>query len=456
MSTVGNHLLNPFEILKAATLALLAALLFSLGSATRPTSLTAYLLFSAIMVLQALEMFAPVLSDKTSDALREPVLLRISTFVQLLLASGLVAATDGSGSIYELVYLLPIISAATRLPGRDVVFVVVSSIVAMVGFIVTGEQLTPSITHVKEFQDAVAAIVYFTMAGLLVYFFAKGEREQRERYQALAATLAETNTELRQAQAQLTERLTQVTKMEDRLQQVSQMAVLGEMAGQVAHEVRNPLGIIRGSVNMLAERVSDPAIQRHVAVLLEETGRLNKAVEGVLRLGAPLRITRAPVLLSRVLESVVAVSSAWSLPAGLRITLHTSHPSVTIRGDFDLLHQAFGNFIRNACQAMPSGGVVTVRQHPPDENGNVLVVVMDDGVGIPEEDLKRLGDPFFTKRQGGVGLGFSLARRVVVEHGGSLQVTSTLGRGTTVTVSLPLASRADERIYTGVMERRSG
>ncbi len=113
-----------------------------------------------------------------------------------------------------------------------------------------------------------AAIVYFTMAGLLVYFFAKGEREQRERYQALAATLAETNTELRQAQAELTERLTQVTKMEDRLQQVSQMAVLGEMAGQVAHEVRNPLGIIRGSVNMLAERVSDPAIQRHVAVLL--------------------------------------------------------------------------------------------------------------------------------------------------------------------------------------------
>jgi signal transduction histidine kinase len=455
MSTVGNQLLNPFEILKATTLALLAALLFSLGSATRPTSLMAYMLFSAIMALQGLEMFAPVLSEKTSNILRQPVFLRISTFVQLLLASGLVAATDGSGSVYELVYLLPIISAATKLPGQDVVFVVVSSIIAMVGFIVTGEQLTPSITRVKEFQDAVAAIVYFTMAGLLVYFFAKGEREQRERFQALAATLAQTNTDLRQAQSQLTERLTQVTKMEDRLQQVSQMAVLGEMAGQVAHEVRNPLGIIRGSVHMLAERVSDPAIQRHVEVLLEETGRLNKAVEGVLRLGAPLRITRAPVSLSQVLESVIAVSSAWSLPAGLRITLRASSPGLTVRGDFDLLHQAFGNFIRNACQAMPSGGVVTVRQYPPEENGSVLVAIIDNGVGIAEEDLKRLGDPFFTKRRGGVGLGFSLARRVVVEHGGSLQVTSTPGRGTTVTVSFPLSSRAHERVATGLMERRS-
>ena len=291
---MNMHHLNPFEILKAATLILLAVLLFSLGSATRPTSLLAYFSFSAIMLLQGLEMFAPVLSVTANEIPRRTALLRISILLQLLLASVLVAATDGSGSIYELVYLLPIISAATKLPGRDVVFVVAGSTVAMIGFIVTGEQLTPSITRVKEFQDAVAAIVYFTMAGLLVYFFAKGEREQREQYQTLAATLTRTNEELRLSQSQLTERLTLVTKMEERLQQISQMAALGEMAGQLAHEVRNPLGIIRGSVDMLAGRVTNPSIQRHIAVLLEETDRLNKAVEGVLRLGAPLRFGMAP------------------------------------------------------------------------------------------------------------------------------------------------------------------
>ena len=441
------HLLNPFEILKAATLILLAVLLFSLGSATHPTSLAAYLAFFAIMVLQGLEMFAPVFSEKTVSLIRRRIFLRVSIFVQLALASVLVGVTDGSGSIYELVYLLPIISAATKLPGRDVVYVVSGSILAMIGYIVTGEQLTPSITHVKEFQDAVAAIVYFTMAGLLVHFFAKGEREQRERYQALAAALAQTNGELRQAQAQLTERLTQVTKMEERLQQISQMAVLGEMAGQVAHEIRNPLGIIKGSVEMLAARVTDPGTRRHIAVLLEETTRLNHAVEGVLRLGAPLRIRQETVNLSELLESVVQVLSAWSLPERLNIRLVAPRSAVVILGDFDLLHQAFTNLVRNACQAMPAGGVVTIEQHVDREDKTVSIAVVDHGVGIAEEDLKRLGDLFFTKRSGGVGLGFSLARRVVSEHGGSMHVTSTLGQGTTVTVSLPVSINVHEREF---------
>src|SRR5689334_14553464 len=211
---------NPYAILKAATLLLLAVLLFSLGSATRATSIGAYLSFSAIMVLQGLEMFAPVFSEGTNNVFRRILFLRISIVLQLLLASMLVAVTDGSGSIYELVYLLPIISAATKLPGVDVTVVVVGSTIAMVGFIVTGGPLTPSITHVKEFQDAVAAIVYFTMAGLLTYFFAKDERNQRERYQALAGALFQANRELQTAQHELTERLTQVTKMEERLQQI--------------------------------------------------------------------------------------------------------------------------------------------------------------------------------------------------------------------------------------------
>jgi signal transduction histidine kinase len=450
------HHLSPFELLKAATLVLLAALLFSLGSATHPTSLGAYLSFSAIMALQAFEMVAPVLSDNTKDLVRRALFLRISILAQLVCASILVAVTDGSGSIYELVYLLPIISAATKLSGRDVVFVVVGSTLAMIGFIVTGEQLTPSITRVKEFQDAVAAIVYFTMAGLLVYFFARGEREQRERYQALAAALAQTNEELRNTQVQLTERLAQVTKMEERLQQVSQMAVLGEMAGQVAHEVRNPLGIIRGVVDMLASRVADPAVQRHLAVLLEETDRLNKAVEGVLRLGTPLRIRHAPVNLSQLLESVVQVSATWSLPDRLKVRFHAASPAVMVNGDYDLLHQAFGNLVRNACQAMPSGGVVTIQQDPPGEDRTVNIAIVDQGVGIPDDDLKRLGDPFFTKRQGGIGLGFSLARRVVVEHGGSLEVRSTLGQGTTVTVSLPVCPGRSEKPYVASLQRGRG
>lgn len=432
------HHLNPFEILKASTLLLLAVLLFSLGSASHPTSLLAYLSFSAIMVLQSIEMFAPLIPAIQRERAKQTSLLRISIAVQLVLAGFLVAATDGSGSIYELVYLLPIVSAATKLPGRDVVYVVGGSIVAMIGFILTGEQLSASITRVKEFQDAVAAIVYFTMTGLLVFVFAKGEREQKERYQRTADELAQRNDELKRAQVQLTERLDHVTKMEERLQQISQMAALGEMAGQIAHEVRNPLGIITGSVEMLATRTTDFTTRRHISVVLEETGRLNKAVEGVLRLSTPLRIKQNLFHLSDLLESVAQVSRAWSLPSRSTVTLTMSDRPLPLRGDYDLLHQALANLLRNACQAMPSGGIAKIEQRLSADGGTILLTISDHGIGLADEDLKRLGEPFFTRRGGGIGLGFSLARRVVLEHSGTISVTSTLGHGTSVTVTLPV------------------
>ncbi len=261
------------KTVKFSTLALLAILLVSLGSITNQASVAAYLSFFAIILLQGIEFLFPISPEggRTDHPWRLGI-LRVSIVLQVLLASLLVAETGGSGSIYELIYLLPIVSAATMLPGREVAIVVGAAMAAMVGFIVTGSPLTASITRVKDVQDAVASMVYFTMAGILIYFFTKNERDQRVHYQAMAAALAETNVELRRVQAELTERLAQLAHMEERVQRISQMAALGELAGQVAHEVRNPLGIIKGATEMLAKRVSDPAMQRHIAVLLEEVG----------------------------------------------------------------------------------------------------------------------------------------------------------------------------------------
>src|SRR5262249_55219292 len=150
----------------------------------------------------------------------------------------------------------------------------------------------------------------------LTYFFAKSEREQRLKYQTIAVTLANTNARLRETQTQLTDRLAELTTMEERVQQVSQMAALGELAGQLAHEVRNPLGIIIGAVQMLAARVSDPSTGRHITVLLEEADRLKKAVEGVLRLGTPLKMKFLRLDLVELLEGIAQVSSASSVPIG--------------------------------------------------------------------------------------------------------------------------------------------
>lgn len=428
-------------VLKTGTLVLLGALLLFLGSAARQASLGAYLSFFGIILLQGVEVFYPVFSKEAEQTGRRTLVLRVSILLQLLLASVLVAVTDGSGSIYELVYLLPIVSAATKLPAREVAFVVGGAIVALIGFIVTGEQLTASIHRVKEFQGAVAAMVYLSMAGILVYLFAQAERLQRVHYQTMAATLTETNAELRRVQAELTERLTQLTQMEERVQQISQMAALGELAAQVAHEVRNPLGIIKGATELLASRVQDPSTRRHISVLLEEVERLNKAVESILRLGTPLRIRTASVNLSDLLRTVIPTATAWSAAGLHRVQLAVPHEPVTVSGDRELLHHALTNLVRNAFQAMPAGGTVTVTARQPADASQAVITVADTGVGLSAEDLKRLGEPFFTKRAGGVGLGFALARRIVAEHGGALEVSSTLGQGTIITIRLPVESR---------------
>ena len=429
--------------IKFSTLALLAILLISLGSFANQASLAAYLSFFAIILLQGIEFLFPISPEAGGAA--HPwrfVVLRVSIVLQVLLASVLVAATGGSGSIYELIYLLPIVSAATMLPGREVAIVVGGAMAAMIGFIVTGTPLTVSIARVKDVQDAVASMVYFTMAGILIYFFTKNERDQRLHYQRMAATLAETNAELRRVQAELTERLAQLAHMEERVQRISQMAALGELAGQVAHEVRNPLGVIKGATEMLASRVSDPSTRRHIGVVLEEVDRLNKAVESILRLGTPLRLQTVRLTLQDLLKSVTQTATAWSADALHTVRLTVPPEPLWIQGDH-LLHHALTNLIHNAFQAMPTGGTVTITaQHDSGKDkDDVVVTIADTGVGLSAEDLKRLGEPFFTKRAGGVGLGFAFARRIISAHRGTLDVSSSLDHGTCVTIRLPAELR---------------
>jgi signal transduction histidine kinase len=430
---------SAFDVLKITTLTLLAGLLVFLGSATRSTSLFAYVALSTIVVLQILEVLAPPFSVYRPNQRFRIIFLRLSIALQLLLAALLVAVTDGSGSIYELVFLLPIISAAAKLRGKDVIIVVGCAVVSMTGFIIADMNDLPSERETRELQDALAAIVYFTLAGLLTYYFAKGERDLRNRQEILAGTLEKTNKELEDTQRQLIDRLMEVAQMEERLQRITQMATLGEVAGQMAHEIRNPLGIIKGAATMLAKKTADPSIRQHVSVLLEEVNHLNTAVEGVLRLGTPLRIHFTKIDLGRLLQKISQVSTAWAVPS--QSVIHFSLPPKPcyVDGDYDLLHQAFTNLVRNGLQAMANGkgGAMTIHVEASPSGKDILATITDSGVGLSAPDASRLGEPFFTKRPGGIGLGFSLAKRIIKEHGGSIVLESEPGEGTRVFVHLP-------------------
>jgi signal transduction histidine kinase len=432
-----------FDSLKLGTLLLLGTLLFVLGTPSQQASLGSYLAFFGIILLQSVEILYQFRPYEVTNKAQSTIVLRLSIALQLILASVLVVLTGGMGSIYELIYFLPIISAASKLPGRVVMVAVGAAALAILGFIITAEQVPSSISRVKEFQDAVTAIVYFIIGGTLIYLFAKDEREQRLHYQTMAAKLADTNSELMVVQAELTERLTQLAQMEERIQRIGQFAALGELAGQVAHEVRNPLGIIKGAAEMLATRLTDVSTQRHVAVLLEEVERVNKVVEGILSLGRPLRLLTTSLVFQDLLQAVVKATLAASPERHGSMQLHLSPTPLIVSGDWELLHLAFSNLIRNALQATPPQGMVSVTALTPDDGA--ALVIEDTGIGLSPDDLKRLGEPFFSKREGGVGLGFALARRIIVEHGGSVDVTSTLGQGTRLTIHLPIHRQQKEK-----------
>jgi signal transduction histidine kinase len=148
--------------------------------------------------------------------------------------------------------------------------------------------------------------------------------------------------------------------------------------------------------------------------------------------------------LANLLQSVQQVSSAWSLSTSSTVRLVLLQDPIWIRGDHDLLHQAFTNVVRNACEAMPNGGTVTITVESALDDG-VIISVADTGIGLSQEEVRRLGEPFFSKRPGGIGLGVSLARRIVSEHGGYFSATSVLRQGTTVTIRLPTAKPGRER-----------
>ena len=431
--------ISAFDILKITTLALLTGLLVFLGSATRSIPLFAYMAFATIVVLQILEVLAPPFSVYQPNQRPRLVFLRLSIALQLLLAVLLVAATDGSGSIYELIFLLPIISAASKLRGKDMVLVVGCAVLSMTGFILADKGNPSTTVEIKELQDALAAMVFFCMAGLLTYYFAKGERDQRLKYEILATTLGQTNEDLRETQRQLAESLTEFAQMEERLQRITQMAALGEVAGQMAHEIRNPLGIIKGAATMLANKTTDPSIRQHISVLFEEVNHLNTAVEGILRLGTPLGIQIKKIDLVNLIQKVIQVSTAWFVPSKSVIHFPLPPKPFYVNGDYDLLHQTFTNLVRNGIQAMANGkgGALNIHMEESPAQNEIITTITDSGIGLSEQDANRLGEPFFTKRPGGVGLGFSLSKRIVKEHGGSIEVESEPGQGTSVIIHLP-------------------
>jgi signal transduction histidine kinase len=222
------------------------------------------------------------------------------------------------------------------------------------------------------------------------------------------------------------------------LSERSALAAVGEFAATLAHEVRNPLTSVKLDLQEVEESLLVGSAQRVLqASAIEEIGRLDRTVGGALDIARSGRIEKTMVDLVEIVRMAArSARSAFEEGDAVLETPSEDTPPLQLMADRDALVGALLNLLRNAAQTLPPGGHAAIEVERLE--GEALVRVRDEGTGIAPEILDRIFTPFFTTGSGGTGLGLAVARRVVVAHGGEIEVESELSRGTLVTIRLPV------------------
>ncbi len=251
--------------------------------------------------------------------------------------------------------------------------------------------------------------------------------------------------ELKTFSQQMEEKIRKTTadlrKTEAQLIRSEKLAALGQLAAGIAHEIRNPLTSINILIHSLRESL--PSKNSHgedLKVIEEEINRINETVDQFLRFAKPA----SPLLEKAELIPIFEETLQLLKPQieRRRISVQESFrslPPITI--DREQMKQVVLNLLLNAIQAMPEGGRLDLSGAMPDDHEWIQLSIRDSGVGIPPEDMDKLFDPFFSRKEGGIGLGLSIAHRIIDQHHGKIEVESTPGKGTHFTIWLPMDQR---------------
>jgi two-component system, sporulation sensor kinase E len=234
------------------------------------------------------------------------------------------------------------------------------------------------------------------------------------------------------------EDVSDIKALTDQLIRADRLAAMGELTAGVAHEVRNPLGVIRASVQLLEDPKADrERIHGAAEVIKQEIDRLDRVIKALLDFGRPSKPTLVRADLNEVLQDVVLFTNRFAKQSNVVIAENLDPNLPPVHGDPDQLKQVFLNLVTNAVQAMDkTGGMITIETRGVGEY--VEVSVADNGPGIPAADLPKIFDPFYTKRAEGTGLGLTIVHRIIDEHEGRIEVASGPD-GTVFNVTLPAA-----------------
>jgi signal transduction histidine kinase len=232
-------------------------------------------------------------------------------------------------------------------------------------------------------------------------------------------------------------------RLKERLARAERLSSMGEMAAGISHEIRNPLGIIRSSAELLKKKVAkvDPA-NTIPDIIVEEASRLNRIITDFINYAKPRSPNFAGCQVQEVIDKNITFLEAQINEQGYVIKKNYQNSVPEIMADSAMLYQSFLNVLINSMQAMPDGGRILIEVSAGDHL--VTVHFDDEGQGIPHENLEKIWDPFFTTKEMGTGLGLGIVKNIIESHGGSIQVVNRPVRGARVTIELPLKQKVDD------------
>lgn len=302
------------------------------------------------------------------------------------------------------------------------------------------ERTGEAIATLRSLQANVLAPL--SINGLLVGFVTVGSEQLAEIYSSEEVALL-------MKVAEACSVIIESSQAYDKRRERDRLVILGEMAAGMAHEIRNPLGAIKGAAQMLDGEEAAGASEEFVSVILEEVDRLNGVLSKFLEYASPYHGSPQPVNVSEVISATARILSVDAIPEGVNLQLDLAHDLPAVIIDPEQLKQVVLNTVFNATQVLNGHGSITIasgitqhtvtdtQKQDPSEGAEVYLRIRDSGPGIPNEDLARIFVPFFTTKPQGTGLGLAISQRIIETAGGRIEVTSRVGEGSTFTILLP-------------------
>lgn len=390
-------------------------LLFAVMAATGPTRDPEFiLLLFALAVLQVLEQKIPFFALARGSV--------VANLLKLALGYAIMSQTDYINSPYWWILLIPVVSAATTLGEAGTIVFTFLACGTYASFLLyyDWERDVPP----EELPQLWLRLASLAVIGYLARRLAEAHGAEARRAQAAVEELAEANRNLQEAEA--------AVRRSERL------AALGQLSAGLAHELRNPLGTIRASAEMLLKNVpEDGGVARELAGFISsEVDRTNSLVTRFLEFARPLKLEPQKAELDQAIDRAIAQLERGTPRRDVTIYRNYSPDVLPFAFDAELMERVFYNLLLNAAQATAPGGEVTVKTRAL--GGSVEISVIDRGAGIEAGQLENVFNPFFTTKKDGVGLGLAIVSKIVDLHGGKITVESEPGKGSIFRVFLPV------------------